>query len=108
MIDLPHPFFMEKTPLELGIGTWNNVSTITQNTPLIDIMEIFLSKKVSALPVLDENEKVHFVFFWGFDSIRSSSVFMNYIFILNHQAAVYMVMLEVFVSKSHHKSSKNS
>ncbi|VDK67880.1 unnamed protein product [Litomosoides sigmodontis] len=58
MIDLPRPFFMEKTPLELGIGTWNNVSTITQNTQLIDIMEIFLSKGVSALPVLDENEKV--------------------------------------------------
>ncbi|CAG9539616.1 unnamed protein product [Cercopithifilaria johnstoni] len=58
MIDLPRPSFMEKTPLELGIGTWNNVSTITQNTPLIDIMNIFLSKRVSALPVLDENEKV--------------------------------------------------
>ncbi|KAL4002889.1 CBS domain family protein [Acanthocheilonema viteae] len=58
MIDLPRPSFMEKTPLELGIGTWNNVLTITQNTPLIDIMGIFLSKRVSALPVLDENGKV--------------------------------------------------
>lgn len=58
MIDLPRPSFMEKTPLELGIGTWNNVLTITQNTPLIDVMDIFLSKRVSALPVLDENEKV--------------------------------------------------
>ncbi|KAK6101166.1 CBS domain family protein [Brugia pahangi] len=58
MIDLPCPSFMEKTPRELGIGTWNAVSTITENTSLIDIMDIFLSKRVSALPVLDENEKV--------------------------------------------------
>uniref|UniRef100_A0A1I7VKE5 5'-AMP-activated protein kinase subunit gamma-1-like n=1 Tax=Loa loa TaxID=7209 RepID=A0A1I7VKE5_LOALO len=58
MIDLPRPSFMEKTPLELGIGTWNNVLTVTQNTALIDIMDIFLSKRVSALPVLDDNAKV--------------------------------------------------
>ncbi|VDK67228.1 unnamed protein product [Onchocerca ochengi] len=58
MIDLPRPSFMEKTPFELGIGTWDDVSTITQNTPLIDVMNLFLSKRVSALPVLDENGKV--------------------------------------------------
>ncbi|KAM3723806.1 5'-AMP-activated protein [Dirofilaria immitis] len=58
MIDLPRPSFMDKTPLELGIGTWSDVLTITQNTPLIDVMNIFISKRVSALPVLDENGKV--------------------------------------------------
>uniref|UniRef100_A0A915PC78 Uncharacterized protein n=1 Tax=Setaria digitata TaxID=48799 RepID=A0A915PC78_9BILA len=53
MIDLPRPSFMEKAPRELGIGTWDNVSTVTQNTPLIDVMDIFLSKRISALPVVD-------------------------------------------------------
>ncbi|VDO46498.1 unnamed protein product, partial [Onchocerca flexuosa] len=57
MIDLPRPSFMEKTPFELGIGTWDDVSTITQDTPLIDVMNLFLSKRISALPVLDENGK---------------------------------------------------
>lgn len=69
MIDLPRPSFMEKTPLELGIGTWNNVSTITQDTPLIDIMDAFLSKRVSALPVLDDNEKVCSVL-WKFNLVE--------------------------------------
>ncbi|VDN01612.1 unnamed protein product [Thelazia callipaeda] len=58
VLDLPRPSFMDKTPRELGLGTWNNVSTITEDTPLIDVMGIFLSKRVSALPVLDKNGRV--------------------------------------------------
>ncbi|KAI6215532.1 hypothetical protein M3Y94_00395800 [Aphelenchoides besseyi] len=58
MVDLPTPEFMKKTPRELGIGSWSNICTISIHTPLIEAMKIFLEKRVSALPVLDDNEKV--------------------------------------------------
>lgn len=112
MIDLPRPSFMEKTPLELGIGTWNNVLTITQNTPLIDVMDIFLSKRVSALPVLDENEKVR--------CISENSTWLKslkqYLLILrlffSFIGIVIMVGLYSYVEDifgaSHHETGKNS
>uniref|UniRef100_A0A0N5A1P7 5'-AMP-activated protein kinase subunit gamma-1 n=1 Tax=Parastrongyloides trichosuri TaxID=131310 RepID=A0A0N5A1P7_PARTI len=56
--DLPKPTFMDKTPKELGIGCWENVISISVNTPLIEALQIFLEKRVSALPLLDEDGKV--------------------------------------------------
>jgi len=49
---------MDKNPRELGIGTWGNINTISKDTPLIEAMKIFLSKRVSALPLLDQDGKV--------------------------------------------------
>ncbi|KAK0417843.1 hypothetical protein QR680_013237 [Steinernema hermaphroditum] len=56
--DLPKPAFMEKTPKELGIGSWGDVCTINMGTPLIDALRTFLSKRVSALPLVDDMGKV--------------------------------------------------
>jgi 5'-AMP-activated protein kinase regulatory gamma subunit len=56
--DLPKPHFMDKTPKELGIGTWVDISTISMDTPLIDALKIFLEKRVSALPLLDSEGRV--------------------------------------------------
>uniref|UniRef100_A0AC34G8Q9 CBS domain-containing protein n=1 Tax=Panagrolaimus sp. ES5 TaxID=591445 RepID=A0AC34G8Q9_9BILA len=56
--DLPKPHFMDKTPKELGIGTWGDISTISMDTPLIDALKIFLEKRVSALPLLDSEGRV--------------------------------------------------
>nr|CAD2165006.1 unnamed protein product [Meloidogyne enterolobii] len=56
--DLPKPAFMDKTPKELGIGSWENILTIDKSTPLIEAMKTFLSKRVSALPLIDSDGKV--------------------------------------------------
>jgi 5'-AMP-activated protein kinase regulatory gamma subunit len=56
--DLPKPAFMDLTPKELGIGSWDNICTIGKDTPLIDAMKTFLSKRVSALPLLDSEGRV--------------------------------------------------
>uniref|UniRef100_A0AC34REJ7 CBS domain-containing protein n=1 Tax=Panagrolaimus sp. JU765 TaxID=591449 RepID=A0AC34REJ7_9BILA len=56
--DLPKPWFMDRTPKELGIGTWGDVSTISMDTPLIEALKIFLEKRVSALPLLDREGRV--------------------------------------------------
>lgn len=49
---------MDKTPKELNIGTWGDVSTISMDTPLIEALNIFLNKRVSALPLLDNDGHV--------------------------------------------------
>lgn len=54
---------MEKTPKELGIGSWGDICTILKDTALIDAMKIFLEKRVSALPVLDNEGRVIFKIF---------------------------------------------
>ncbi|ETN83867.1 hypothetical protein RB195_009710 [Necator americanus] len=56
--DLPRPAFMERTPKELGIGSWGDVVTIHVDTPLHDALEIFLRNRVSALPLVDEKGRV--------------------------------------------------
>jgi 5'-AMP-activated protein kinase regulatory gamma subunit len=56
--DLPKPSFMDKTPKELGIGSWGNICTISMDTPLIEALKIFLEKRVSALPLLDSEGRV--------------------------------------------------
>jgi 5'-AMP-activated protein kinase regulatory gamma subunit len=49
---------MIKTPKELGIGSWGNICTISKDTPLIEAMDIFLTRRVSALPLLDSDGRV--------------------------------------------------
>uniref|UniRef100_A0A0K0E1G0 5'-AMP-activated protein kinase subunit gamma-1 n=2 Tax=Strongyloides stercoralis TaxID=6248 RepID=A0A0K0E1G0_STRER len=56
--DLPKPVFMDKTPKELGIGCWENVISISINTPLVEALKIFLEKRVSALPLVDDDGRV--------------------------------------------------
>lgn len=66
--DVRQPTFMRRTPRQLGIGTWDNVQTveectrvhahtaqITDDTPIIDALAMFLQRRVSALPVVDNN-----------------------------------------------------
>lgn len=56
--DLPNPAFMKKSIAELGIGSYDNIAVAQKNTPLIEALNIFVSKRISALPVVDENGKV--------------------------------------------------
>jgi 5'-AMP-activated protein kinase regulatory gamma subunit len=54
--DIPVPRWMLKTPKELGIGTWSNIITIRRDAVLIDILRIFAQHRVSALPIVDDND----------------------------------------------------
>src|SRR5688500_15191691 len=69
--DLPKPVFMEKTPKELGIGSWGNICTISKDTPLIEAMQTFLSKRVSALPLLDSEGQVNHLYFLPYNNVYS-------------------------------------
>lgn len=58
MADLPKPYFLAKTPKELGIGTWGHLWKISYETPVIEALRLFLVQRISALPIVDENQKV--------------------------------------------------
>ncbi|XP_070564947.1 5'-AMP-activated protein kinase subunit gamma-1-like isoform X4 [Ptychodera flava] len=52
------PEFMNKSLEDLGIGTYRNIATASPDTPLIIALKTFIERRVSALPVLDEQGRV--------------------------------------------------
>ncbi|KAJ3126227.1 AMP-activated serine/threonine-protein kinase regulatory subunit [Nowakowskiella sp. JEL0407] len=46
---------MTKTLRELNIGTYTNLQVAYPNTPLIEILHMFISKKISAVPIVAED-----------------------------------------------------
>ncbi|KAG3277178.1 protein kinase AMP-activated non-catalytic subunit gamma 2 [Ictidomys tridecemlineatus] len=58
MSDMPKPAFMRQNLDELGIGTYHSIAFIHPDTPIIRALSIFVERRVSALPVVDESGKV--------------------------------------------------
>ncbi|XP_038573914.1 5'-AMP-activated protein kinase subunit gamma-1-like isoform X3 [Micropterus salmoides] len=58
MCEMPKPAFMKQTLGELGIGTYHDIAFIHADTPIIKALNIFVERRVSALPVVDESGKV--------------------------------------------------
>ncbi|XP_035268987.1 5'-AMP-activated protein kinase subunit gamma-2a isoform X7 [Anguilla rostrata] len=56
--EMPKPAFMKQTLEELGIGTYSDIAFIHPDTPIIKALCIFVERRVSALPVVDESGKV--------------------------------------------------
>ncbi|XP_061841107.1 5'-AMP-activated protein kinase subunit gamma-1 isoform X2 [Nerophis lumbriciformis] len=55
---VPKPVFLHRQIQELGIGTFRNIATVHQTATLYDALAIFVDRRVSALPVVDEGGKV--------------------------------------------------
>ncbi|XP_054479690.1 5'-AMP-activated protein kinase subunit gamma-1 isoform X4 [Anoplopoma fimbria] len=55
---VPKPAFIGRQIQELGIGTFRNIATVQQTATLYDALAIFVERRVSALPVVDEQGKV--------------------------------------------------
>ncbi|XP_074049413.1 5'-AMP-activated protein kinase subunit gamma-2 isoform X2 [Macrotis lagotis] len=56
--EMPKPAFMKQNLEELGIGTYHNIAFIHPDTPIIKALNIFVERRISALPVVDESGKV--------------------------------------------------
>lgn len=56
--NLPQPEYMEKTIEELNIGTYENLQTATSETPLIDVLNVFVDHRISALPIVNDKGEV--------------------------------------------------
>lgn len=46
---------MKQTLEELGIGTYHDIAFIHPDTPIIKALNIFVDRRVSALPVVDDS-----------------------------------------------------
>ena len=52
------PYYMNYTMKELNIGTYKEIALTTMDTKLIDVMLKLVDRRVSALPVVDEQGKL--------------------------------------------------
>ena len=43
---------------ELMIGTYDNIATVAPGDPVLKALEIFVSKRISALPVVDDGTRM--------------------------------------------------
>ncbi|CAF4112045.1 unnamed protein product, partial [Rotaria magnacalcarata] len=60
--DLPQPHFIHQTLEEVKIGTYEKIVMIDLKTKLIEVLRIFQSVRISALPVVDSEKKLHDVY----------------------------------------------
>ena len=55
---MPQPQFLQKSISELNVGSYETIRTIKVNTPIYEALNIFVSTRVSALPIVDENDRI--------------------------------------------------
>ncbi|XP_016334693.1 5'-AMP-activated protein kinase subunit gamma-1-like [Sinocyclocheilus anshuiensis] len=55
---IPKPRFLQKRIEEVKIGTFKNIATIRETETVYDALSIFVERRVSALPVVNEQGKV--------------------------------------------------
>ena len=49
---------MNKTIQELNIGSYKNIEVAHHSTPIIEALGKFINKRISALPIVDEDGKL--------------------------------------------------
>ncbi|KAM5267342.1 5'-AMP-activated protein kinase subunit gamma-3 isoform 1-T1 [Hipposideros larvatus] len=55
---LPRPAFLSRTIQDLGIGTFRDLAVVLETAPILTALEIFVDRRVSALPVVNEAGQV--------------------------------------------------
>ncbi|KAM5229146.1 5'-AMP-activated protein kinase subunit gamma-3 [Ctenodactylus gundi] len=55
---LPRPSFLGRTIQDLGIGTFRDLAVVLETAPVLTALDIFVDRRVSALPVVNESGQV--------------------------------------------------
>ncbi|XP_012384158.1 5'-AMP-activated protein kinase subunit gamma-3 isoform X2 [Dasypus novemcinctus] len=55
---LPRPSFLSRTIQDLGIGTFRDLAVVLETAPILTALDIFVDRRVSALPVINESGQV--------------------------------------------------
>ncbi|XP_007519897.2 5'-AMP-activated protein kinase subunit gamma-3 [Erinaceus europaeus] len=55
---LPRPSFLSRTIQDLGIGTFRDLAVVLETAPVLTALDIFVDRRVSALPVVNEAGQV--------------------------------------------------
>jgi hypothetical protein len=78
---MPQPDFLKQSIYDLGIGTFKKIETVQTNTPIIEALNLFVTTRVSALPVVDGEKKLVNIYS-KFDVIVSCSFFKTLFLII--------------------------
>ncbi|KAF0308169.1 5'-AMP-activated protein kinase subunit gamma-2 [Amphibalanus amphitrite] len=60
--NLPRPSFLSRTLGELRIGTFDKIETARPDTPVIEALTKFVERRVSALPIVDDDNKLTHIY----------------------------------------------
>ncbi|XP_005395681.1 PREDICTED: 5'-AMP-activated protein kinase subunit gamma-3 isoform X2 [Chinchilla lanigera] len=55
---IPRPSFLCRTIQDLGIGTFRDLAVVLETAPVLTALDIFVDRRVSALPVVNESGQV--------------------------------------------------
>ncbi|XP_072473914.1 5'-AMP-activated protein kinase subunit gamma-3 isoform X2 [Notamacropus eugenii] len=55
---LPRPQFLSRSIQDLGIGTFRDLAVVLDTAPILSALDIFVDRRVSALPVVNESGQV--------------------------------------------------
>lgn len=56
---MPKPRFLKMKIKDAGIGTFTDVATVSQTATVYDALSVFVERRVSALPVVDDDGTLH-------------------------------------------------
>ena len=56
--ELPKPSILQKTLRDLKIGTYDNIETAKGDTLIIEALNKFVERRISALPIVDDEGKL--------------------------------------------------
>ncbi|RNA01427.1 5 -AMP-activated kinase subunit gamma-2 [Brachionus plicatilis] len=56
--DMPQPQLLSQSIEELKIGSFETIKTINTNARIVEALNMFVATRVSALPVVDQNQKL--------------------------------------------------
>ena len=72
--DLPKPQYFNSSISDLKIGTYNDIELAHHSTPIIEALHKFVNRRISALPIVDEEGKLIDIYA-KFDVIVSNTKF---------------------------------
>ena len=55
---MPKPSYFHQSIFDLGIGSYEDIEVARYDTPIIEALNKFVKKRVSALPIVDEEGKL--------------------------------------------------
>merc|ERR1711874_162200 len=58
ILDMPQAKFLQKSIIDLNIGTYLGVEVAYEETPIIEALHKFVNKRVSALPIVDKEGRL--------------------------------------------------
>ena len=56
--DLPKPQYFNSSINDLKIGTYNDIEIAHHSTPIIEALNKFVKRRISALPIVDEEGRL--------------------------------------------------